>query len=206
MKLTKQNITNENAELIYEAILGNNRAVEGFYKLIIPYIKSVVRKLNFQFQVNDIDSLCQDLFVKIYYKLPKYNPSMSIYSWVFTVIKNSLCDEKRKCENHRVIKFENSSENPHNDALNKVYECSFLSPEDLIINKEKKEELFELIDRLNPTEKKIITEYFFLEKSLKELSDDYQISVNSISIRIHRAVKKLKSLPNLPEYPLLHHE
>lgn len=113
---------------------------------------------------------------------------------------------KEKSENLRVIKFENSSENPNNSALNKVYASSFQSPEDLIINKEKREELLALIDRLNSTEKKIIIEYYFLEKSLKELSDNYKISVNSISIRIHRAVKKLKSLPNLPEYPLLHHE
>lgn len=96
MKIANQNFTEGNAELISEVLTGNNRAVEGFYKMIIPFIKSVVRKLNFQFQVNDVDSLCQDLFVKIYYKLPKYNPNMSIYSWVFTVIKNSLCDEKRK--------------------------------------------------------------------------------------------------------------
>jgi len=194
MKLTKQNITNENAELIYEAILGNNRAVEKFYNLIFPFIKSSIRKLDFNFRINEIESLSHELFTKIYFKLPQYNPNRSIYSWVFTVIKNSLIDDSRKEKAQRFVPIENKSENPQNDALNQVFDQSSPSPEDLMIRTERTNELNVLLGQLSEKNNVLVIGFYLEGKSLKELSKELNVSANSISIRLLRIKQTLRKI------------
>lgn len=194
MKIVKQNIIDGNSEFISEVIRGNNIAVEQFYKSIINFIKSAIKKLDFQFQVNEIDSLCHDLFVKIYFKLPKYNPNKNLHSWIYTVVKNSLIDEKRKEKTQRLIRIENTLEYSHNDVLNKFFGKTSPSPEELYLKKEKISELSILLNQLSKKNKELVIGFYLEGKSLKELAKELNVSTNSISIRLLRIKQNLKKI------------
>ena len=183
--ITSKNSIDKNPEFISLVMTGNNIAVEKFYCVLIPFIKSVIRKLGFVFRVNDIDSLTHDIFVKTYNQLPKYCPERNLFSWVYSLTKNHLIDLKRQ-ENKLTISVDETPELNHLAGA-----C--LNPEEIQLKKEEINHLISLLNLLKPEDKKLIEDFYFAGLSLRELQVKYGLpSQNSVSIRLHRAKKYLK--------------
>ena len=67
------------------------------------------------------------------------------------------------------------------------------SPEQDYENKELKKELAEIIDRLTPNEKMVISLYYFDELNQKEISNVMNLSESRVSQLHSRALIKIKS-------------
>lgn len=124
-----------------------------------------------------------DVLLKVWNSIDRYNYSKGKFStWITTIAKNTSIDmlrkEKKYFENQEYDEYmSSSSENIEADQITKTELQKVI---DNIIN-------FDEIDR------EIFIQHFFLNKSLKDIAAKLDMSVNSISLRILRARKKLGS-------------
>ncbi|MBC7556481.1 MAG: sigma-70 family RNA polymerase sigma factor, partial [Chryseobacterium sp.] len=80
------------------------------------------------------------------------------------------------------------------DGLEMVQNQFAKSPEELMISGEEQKKILKIIETLDANYQAIIQLRFFEEKSIKEISEELQISVSNTKIRIMRAKKLLAKL------------
>ena len=169
--------------------------------MLIPVILSVVYKSNFSLKHVEPKTIAHDIFVKIYFKLNKYNPEKPVLPWIQTIVKNNLIDlyRKQKSNNNKTQSLDQMVENNYN--LFEVIARSERNPEELMIESEIKEELNDMLGMLKPMDKELVEGFYLQEKSLKELALEINSSVNAVSIRLFRAKNQLrKALPKHMSY------
>jgi len=127
-----------------------------------------------------------DVLLKVWNSIDRYNYSKGKFStWITVIAKNTSIDMLRKEKKFfGSIDYDqsmsSSNENIEEDHITKT-------------------ELLKVIDNImnfNDIDKEIFLQHFFLNKSLKDIATKLDMSVNSISLRISRARKKLNSSPD----------
>lgn len=124
-----------------------------------------------------------DVLLNVWNSIDRYNYSKGKFStWITAIAKNTSIDMLRKEKKY----FENQEYDEYMSS----------SSENIEIDQIAKTELQKVIDNImnfNDIDKEIFVQHFFLCKSLKDIAAKLDMSVNSISLRILRARKKLNS-------------
>jgi len=124
-----------------------------------------------------------DVLLKVWNLIDSYNYSKGKFStWITTITKNTSIDMLRKEK-----KFWGSIE--YDQSMSSSYE----NIEDDHITKTELLKVKDNIMSFNEIDRDIFIQHFFLCKSLKDIAAKLDMSVNSISLRILRARKKLGS-------------
>lgn len=134
---------------------------------------------------NVADEITVTVFAKVLSKLNLYDPAFQFKTWLLTVAQNTIIDYWRK----------KSRENEDaTDGLEMVENQFAKSPEELMISAEEQKKILKIIETLDANYQTIIRLRFFEERSIKEISEELQISVSNAKVRIMRAKKLLAKL------------
>lgn len=131
------------------------------------------------------DEITVTVFAKVLAKLNLYDPAFQFKTWLLTITQNTIIDYWRK----KARENEDST-----DTLDLVENYFARSPEELMISAEEQKKIEKIIETLDSNYQSIIQLRFFEEKSIKEISEELQISVSNTKVRIMRAKKLLAKL------------
>jgi RNA polymerase sigma-70 factor (ECF subfamily) len=136
---------------------------------------------------SDAEDASQDVFLKAYQALPKFQPEASLYTWLYRIATNTCIDYKKKPIFESL--FGDSGEGEwlvHDRASNAP------SPEKLYQSKQIDEALQESLAKLSPKLRAIIILKEIEELSYEEIADTLEISMGTVKSRIARAREELQ--------------
>ncbi len=134
---------------------------------------------------NVADELTVSLFSKVLNKLDLYDSAFEFKTWILTIAQNTIIDYWRR----KARENEDSTDN-FDDFKNQFAR----SPEELMISEEDQKQIISIIESLDNNYQEIIKLRFFEEKSIKEISEELNISISNTKVRIMRAKKILSEL------------
>ncbi|MCQ2472251.1 MAG: sigma-70 family RNA polymerase sigma factor [Clostridia bacterium] len=143
-----------------------------YHSKVCGYLRS---KIN---NVQDIEDLAADIFVKVYEKLDTFDETKaSLSTWIYTIARNTLTDFFRT---HKT--FEEIPQTMEGDS----------SIEENICNTEMLDALADALESLDERERDIIILRFYKGKTLKEISEQMGISYAYVKVLQNKAFAVMK--------------
>ncbi|TDL99321.1 MAG: RNA polymerase subunit sigma-24 [Flavobacteriaceae bacterium] len=165
--------------------LAQSFILETYWGEVFRYVFS---KIGQEEQAEDITI---ETFTKVFAKISLYDTSMDFKTWIIAIAHNTMVDWTRKRKIH--------VESLEVDFLDKKLFLDEPSPEEAFINKQDKQYIESLIRTLSPGYQKVIQLFYMEEKSYKEISQELNISLANVKVRLLRAKQileeKIKSNP-----------
>jgi len=167
MQLTDQ-------ELVKECLDGNQ---EMFAELVAKYKKLIFSVVyNYIRDREEIDDVCQEVFLKIYKSLDSYNPQYKFSTWSVKIATNYCLDILRKKKLHSVPIDEIESISREEDT-----------PESKYISRERTAEIRKAIEKLPEKYRIPIILYHQNGMSYKEMAQILNKPLSIIKNRLYRA-------------------
>ncbi len=141
---------------------------------------------------NDAEDLCLHTFTKAFDKIDSFDPQYTFGTWLTTIAKNLHIDSTRK--NKRMPLADTDTQD---DAAIDVPDDN-LGPEDQLIKTQNLETLLIQIKQLKPHYREVIRLRYFQELSLKEISEELEISLSNVKVKLLRAKKLLLDIITRP--------
>lgn len=187
-------------ETVVSAQNGDKEAQE----LILKKYKNLVKKTASQYHINgaDREDLIQEGMIGLYKAIRDYNSEKRIYFHVFAqvCVTRQIMTAVKTANRQKHIPLNDyislsSRTNETNEEFFENINCnSSKSPEEILIEKEKNENIRRTIkDKLTEKEARIVN-LFILGFSYSEMADIVGISDKGISSTLQRAKKKLNSI------------
>jgi len=182
-------VKEEDIELIARAKAGEEKAFRVLLgKYQGPVFSICLRMVRNRDQASD---LAQDVFLKVFTMLERYDSSYAFSSWLFKITSNLCIDYLRK---RRIETFPMDSPIDGVDGeFTRQYEAPDPTPETLMIRKEQMETLQEAIDDLPTHYRMIILLRHQQNLSYDEIAGTLEIPLGTVKARIHRAREMLKN-------------
>ncbi len=170
----------------------NSNNIDEIVKNYNKNIKYVIRSLTGNNNVNDIE---QEVYVKAWKNLPKYENKGNIWSWLKVITVNT-------CKDHLKSKYNAQKKVTINDDTNFYFlKDKKLTPENTLLQEERHKTILDAIHNLKPKFKEIILFYDIEELSYEEISQKIKRPVGTVKSRLFNARKNLQeSLKDLIEY------
>lgn len=139
----------------------------------------------------DVEECCSDAFVAAWERFGDFDPSRgSLKTWVLTLARYQALDCRRRLarrqgvEGGRLLTLEYM---PLEGGSSRKED-----PEDSLLQKELREELWEALEALKAEEKEVLYRRYFLEESIEHIAADLGISRGAADNRLWRARRSLK--------------
>ena len=171
-----------------------NRFKEGdtsaFGEIVLKYQDKVYNLCRHMLRnAEDAEDAAQDVFLKAYQALPKFQPDASLYTWLYRIATNTCIDYKRKPIFESLFGDNGEGERLVHDRASETP-----SPEKLYQLKQIDEALKESLEKLSPKLRAIIVLKEIEELSYEEIADALEISMGTVKSRIARAREELQKL------------
>lgn len=171
-----------------------NGDVNAFAYLLIRYKNHVHRIVCRHVPYDEVEDMCQDVFMRAYQSLPNYRKEGKFKQWLSQIAVRTCYDFWRRRYRSQEIPIGSLSSDHENwleEAITEESSNSFLQ-------KGKEGEARELLDwalrKLSP-EDRMVLELVYLEKfSIKETSQLMGWSMVNVKVRAFRARRKLKEI------------
>ena len=137
----------------------------------------------------DAEDAAQDVFLKAYQALPKFQPEASLYTWLYRIATNTCIDRRKKPIFESLFGDSGEGERLVHDRASDAP-----SPEKLYQSKQTGQALKEGLGRLSPKLQAIIILKEIEELSYEEIADTLEISMGTVKSRIARARDELQKL------------
>lgn len=177
---------------LIEQILGGN--THAFRFLVKKYERLVFhiagRMLN---QQADLEDVCQDVFIKVYKKLPTFRRQAKLSTWIGTIAYREAIDFLRK----KGLPYQDLQELNERDSSSLV---ELNHPENIKTKAERIEKVKELIADLPAVYRTVLSLYHIEELSYKEIEEITQLPQGTLKSYLHRARQLLKR--RLLEHPV----
>ncbi|HPC99898.1 MAG TPA: RNA polymerase sigma factor [Acetivibrio sp.] len=168
----------ERDNMLVESTLKGN--IDSFEELITLYQDKLFNFLSkMTYSREDAEEITQEVFIKVYNNLYKYNNKWSFSTWLYRIAINTLRSEYRKVNNYKKIDYyTNVPDLPANfsDYPEIAYEI-----------KEQRGEIIKLIDDLKEDQKTALLLRCIQDFSFKEIGDILGISPEAAKMKIQRA-------------------
>ena len=174
-------------ELIQLILAGDNRAFE---LLVEKHQDSVAR---FVWKIvpmpQDREEVCQDVFVKVFFKLDQFKGDASFTTWLYQVAYRTAISFHRK----KKLDLVSMEEDP-------VIRANDPDPDEEIIRRM----IGEQLDRLSLEERTIVTLYYMQDLTIEEIGRIVERPEGTVKSILHRVRQKLqarieRSTPDLVE-------
>ena len=168
-------------ELVLTCIEGNKDAFGELLQRYKNLVYSVaLRMINDKEETND---LAQEIFIKIYSNLEKYQPEYRFSTWTIKIATNHVIDYRRK-KRHETVNIDEMGDTLVTDRAE--------NPEAAFLAKEQSQSLHLLIDDLPEMYKVPIVLYHQQGLSYTEISEITGEPLSKVKNRIFRGRKMLK--------------
>ncbi|MEK4426150.1 RNA polymerase sigma factor [Solibacillus sp. FSL K6-1523] len=126
------------------------------------------------------EDIVQDIFIKVFYSLHKYEKTGSFNAWLYRIVVNYCFDYLRK-HKHQTIEIES-------EITDSRY------PEKILLLRERNEELEQLLQQLDKADYMVLLLKYVNGLSYDEISEVLQITLNDVRNKLHRSKRKLRSI------------
>ena len=165
--------------IVKEAAAKNPAA---FSQLIFLYKKRIVAVgRRFFYNQNDIDDFLQEVFIKIYENLDKFQGNSRFSTWITRIAYNTAINFKI-----RTKKSENLCEETQSNLVS-----NYETPEETQLKKLTKEAINNAVKQLPENYKKCIELYFYNNMTYEEIAETTDIPLNTVKTYIFREKKEL---------------
>ena len=137
------------------------------------------------------EDITQEVFIKIWKNIKKYDETKNFKSWMFTITKNTAIDFLRKKKTIPFSSFENIDET--NNFIENIEDDNINLLNEMIKN-DSQSKLSKVLKNLNVKQQLVLYLYYYEEMNFKEIAEILNISVNTIKSQHLRSLKILKKL------------
>lgn len=188
MGLDSSQLTDEEISRLVQA--GN---IEIFGEIVRRYedkIKRYGRK--FLRELEDIEDIIQDVFIKAYENIKSFDPKRKFSSWFYRIAHNEFVNAIKKKSKTPLSFFAPDTLFPH--PISKENSDKESNGEELqqMINK--------CLDKIGPKYREPIILYYFEELGYKEIAEVLHIPISTVGIRLKRGKDKIKNIYNKREH------
>ncbi len=142
------------------------------------------------------EDITQEVFLKAWKNIKKFNLEKSFKTWIFSIAKNTCIDYLRKRKDVPMSIFD--SEDGGNFIEDNLTDEE-LKADEIFIQKEDKKKIEKTITKLSVIQKEVIVLKYVNEMSLSEVSEILQMPKNTVKSHHRRALIKIKKLLDAPE-------
>lgn len=178
----------EDRELVTATLDGDQDAftllVQRYERRIVNYVRRIIRRHE------DAHDLAQDVFIKVYMALDRYDPKYEFSTWLFRIAQNAAIDVVRK---KGII--EESLVRPGRDGEGEQemdVEGEEVSPYRSLSNKEMARAMELAIERLPDDYRDLIDLRHFGELSYEEIAEVKGMPLGTVKNKLFRARNVLK--------------
>lgn len=172
-------------ELVKKAITNSDRNA---YTELMSNYRDTVYFMLLRMTNNPIDAedLTIEAFGKAFRSLKNYTPDFAFSTWLFKIASNNCIDFLRKKKKmsgalENFNEYEDGTEKASNIASGE------LDPEEELINQQKIQLMRDVVDKLKPHYKKLITLRYFEELSYEELAQELDLPLGTVKAQLFRA-------------------
>jgi len=148
---------------------------------ITIFVRSMIKNKSI-----DIGDISQDIMLKVYENLHKYNPLYSFNTWIYSIARNHCLD----CLKKKVLIYKNTSNLL--DTININQNDSAINPDENVILSEMHHIIKSYIGELNEIDRQISFLRFYEKLSYREISKIIDIPAGTIKYRVHNIRSGLK--------------
>ncbi|MCC8036221.1 MAG: sigma-70 family RNA polymerase sigma factor [Rikenellaceae bacterium] len=134
---------------------------------------------------DDADDILQEIFIKVYLKLHRYNAEYTFGQWIYTIARNTFIDYVRK--KREDIPLDTFSEGYPSGSPS----SAIPTPEESFISSQQKAQLEHHLGKMTPRYRKLIELRFFRDLSYEEIAAELNIPMGTVKTQIHRAREQL---------------
>jgi len=161
---------------------------QGAWEMIVNTYSKRIFNMAYQFTgtYEEAEDMIQDIFMKLYTSLTKYDFEKNFSAWLLTLAKNYLIDEYRR------TKWEKKSR----DNFNEHYLPSeaFESPEYGILKEETKKIIWEGINQLSSEVRMTVILRDIQGKKYEEIAEIMSLPLGTIKSRVNRGRLQLAEI------------
>jgi len=168
----------------------SNGDTSAFGELVLKYQDKIYNLCRHMLgNPQDAEDAAQEVFLKAFQALPRFQPEASLYTWLYRIATNTCIDFKRKPV------WESLFGGPgEEDRLIHDRASDAPSPEKLHQSRQTGEALQEGLGKLSPKLRAIIILKELEELSYEEIAETLDISMGTVKSRIARAREDLQKI------------
>jgi len=155
--------------------------------LVNSYSKRIFN-MAYQFSgsYQESEDLTQDIFLKVYNSLSKYDSEKNFSAWFLTLAKNYMIDHYRK------TKWEKTKRDNFNDCF--LTSQTFESPENGVLRKESKKIIWESLNHLSSDIRMAVILRDIQGKKYEEISEIMSLPLGTVKSRVNRGRLQLAKI------------
>lgn len=183
-------------ELIRKAQQGDHNAmttlIKRYNKALYYVILKIVRN------VDDAEDITVETFIKVFQNLDKFRFDHPFSSWLFRIGTNHCIDFIRKKRRVETVSFNQLVQNNDEQSIDKQNNTEFIDEsqniEENSIKTEQIEILRELINKLPPNYRKVLTLRYFEDMDYQQIADELGLPMGTVKAQLYRAKELLNEL------------
>ena len=152
------------------------------------YIYTIIRNFSIGLSKEDIDEVVLDVFLTLWKNQYKLDVNKSMSAYISGITKNLI---KYKYRQSKVM----ANIEDYEEHL-----IDFTNIELVLAQNEKEEIISNELDVLKQEDREIFIEYYYAEKSIKEISKIYNMSESKVKSKLFRVRKRLNKILNKRGY------
>lgn len=167
---------------IYTYIENNKLQMEKIMANYSNYISAIIRNSYIELSSEDVEEVLLDVFLTLWKNQEKLDINKSMSAYISGITKNLIKYKYRQCkENQNIEEYEEKLI----DSLN---------IEIMILQNEIQNVIAEELEKIKQEDKEIFIEYYYDDKSIKEISKIFNMSESKIKSKLFRVRKRLNKV------------
>jgi RNA polymerase sigma-70 factor (ECF subfamily) len=134
----------------------------------------------------DAEDLTIEAFGKAFRSIESYTPNFAFSTWLFRIATNNCIDFIRK-RRTPTVSMDNLYSDIDGEEVGINIPSETLDPEEMIIDRQKKVAMREIVVKLKPHYRVLIELRYFDEKTYEEIAEQLQIPIGTVKAKLFRA-------------------
>jgi len=176
-------------KLVSDYLTGDKKSFEILVKKYLKPIYSFTYR--YVGNAQDAEDIAQDVFLKVWRNIKKFDLNRSFKTWIFSIAKNSCVDNLRKKKSIPFSRFEN--EKGENVLVERIADPRPLVDE-ILKRADMTKTLNLAMERLSPDYRMVLFLRYNDHFTFKEISESLEEPINTVKSRHRRALNQLKKL------------
>lgn len=167
---------------------------DSFYYLIERYEPKILRYIKRITNISPEESedLLQEIFIKVYRNLNRFNRKLKFSSWVYRIAHNEIINQYRKKKSYSAT-IDSFAENDDTDYL-AGFIGEALDIDNDYISRENAEKVRAALAKLPDKYREVLILRYFEDQSYREISDILRKPAGTVATLINRAKSKFRKI------------
>lgn len=176
-------------ELLLRVKEGDDSAFEEIIKL---YQQKVCNTIFYMVKnENIVEDLAQEVFIKVYRNIAKFNEDSSLYTWIYRITMNTCFDQMKK---EKKITYISTFVEQEDGEMEMQFEDEKQKLDEIVESKLRKETLIKAIKSLPSEQRALIVLRDIQQFKYMEIAEMLKLNLGTVKSKISRARINLKEI------------